>query len=152
MRDLLANHRLKCFRRFVEAELKALEGILARCEGQSVPTPEVLPVNKHLLSVEAEKWADKKVQQSRTGRIKTARMFLAAVRLFIEVRTDKDISEYKKDDARIFQDILLEYPAHAWKYPEFKDLTPKQIIQDGQTSYVPQQCKEDFRICGFFLP
>ena len=109
-----------------------------------------MPVNKHLLSVEAEKWSDLKLQR-KEWKPKTAQSFLASMRLFIEVRGDKDISEYIKDDARQFQEVLIVYPANAWKFPDLKDMSPKQIVAQGMKPMSKNNASKIFVFVGSFF-
>ena len=120
----------KIYRAFVAAEIEAQKGIISRCEGQSIATPALIPVNKHLLSKEAKKWSALKLKTTK-WKDKTSESFLAAVRLFIEAHGDKDISEYIKDDARKFQAILIAFPANAKKNPDLEGLTPQQVVKLG---------------------
>ena len=115
------------YRTFVASEIEAQQGIISRCEGQSVPTPELVPVQGSLLSIEATKWKEEK--SVKDWKIDTARRFMAAIHLFIAMIGDKDISEYKKDDARTFRQMLLKYPPRTNCTPELKGLTPSQIIK-----------------------
>lgn len=137
----------KIYRMFVEAELKAQEGILTRCEGQSVPTPVIVPVGGQMLSVEAEKWADDKKKLGE-WRDKTANMFLAAVRLFIGVAGDREISEYGKDDARHFKSTLLKLPANVWKHG---DMTIDEILKLDLPPMSANNARKIFFFVGSFF-
>ena len=145
----------KLFRSFVEAELEAQKGILARCEGETVPTPEIVPVDASLLSIETAKWCEEKKLTGRTDKKgwtgKTANTFLAAVRLFIDISGDKDISDYGKDDARRFKSVLLQYPANVKRRKEFQGLTVDQILKKWCTTNELQQCQQNIHRCRLVL-
>ncbi len=138
------------YKLFVQAEIKALEGVLSRSEGETVPTPVIKPVGSFLLSVEAEKWKNDKLRLEEWGTA-TANAFIASIKLFCKIISDKDISEYRKDDAREYKRILLKYPKNAWQYSEFEHMTVKQILKVGKEPMSINNARKIFQLTGSFF-
>jgi integrase len=92
-----------------KANIRSLEFIKARNEGQIVETPKLEPLkpNALLLSQAFERW-----RIEHQGPQKTANEFLAQIRRFISLHGDLPIDRITKAHVREFKDAMLKWPAN----------------------------------------
>lgn len=92
-----------------KANIRSLEFIKARNEGQIVETPKLEPLKTDapLLSQAFERW-----RIEHQGPQKTANAFLSQIRRFISLHGDLPIDRITKAHVREFKDAMLRYPAN----------------------------------------
>jgi integrase len=92
-----------------KANIRSLEVIKARNEGQIVETPKLEPLktNAPLLSQAFERW-----RVEHQGPQKTVNEFLAQIRRFISLHGDLPIDRITKAHVREFKDAMLKWPAN----------------------------------------
>jgi integrase len=96
-------------RAIYKANIRSLEFVKARNEGQIVETPKLEPLkpNALLLSQAFDRW-----RIEHQGPQKTANEFLAQIRRFISLHGDLPIDRITKAHVREFKDAMLKWPAN----------------------------------------
>lgn len=124
-------------RKLQEASLRAHEAIAQRNQGYIIETPEA-PQDAVLVAsatpVLSELFEQRKAEAERIGdwSVKLRDDYEGWTQLFIELIGDRPITDYKKPDARLFKDLLLQLPSNREKHNYTKGLSANDAIAAGK--------------------
>lgn len=125
-----------------EAALRAHEAIQKRFQGEIVETPKrgtnqtEAPSAGPLLSALYNERA-KEAQKAGAWSPKLVDDYQMWTDLFIELRGDHPILEYKKTDARHFKNILMTLPSNRNKHSQTKDTAALDAVRIAKTHGLP---------------
>ena len=113
------------------------EAALAAAQS-SAPTPSsIAPQAKpeDLLSARIGKFIEHMAGQNRSP--KNLLDTEHTLRLFLDLQGDKPLKDYSADDIDAFMDAMRVWPPNASKKPQYRDLTPKQILEKARRAKSP---------------
>lgn len=125
-----------------EAYIKAGEAIAKRYAGEIVPTPETTaPIKQtpHTSPLLSALFSDRKAEAQRSGAwsAKLSDDYDTWTNLFIELKGDRPITEYKKPDARDFKTLLLGLPTNRNKLQQTKGLSAIEAAEAANRHDLP---------------